>query len=105
MRSAARALFFLMAAAFSGATLAAETQGPLLPVSVELGDVSLTKLPFIMAADNGIYERNGLAVDQFITPTAAAAVREAGVVVPPQFVRKGVVGDINIGGGARPWCA
>src|ERR1700732_3377887 len=30
----------------------------LTPVTVELGDVSLTKLPFIMAADNGIYTRN-----------------------------------------------
>lgn len=47
------------------------TAAKLLPVTVELGDVSLTKLPFIMAADNGIYERAGLKVDQFITPSAA----------------------------------
>ncbi len=71
-----------------------------LPVSVELGDVSLTKLPFIVAADNGIYERNGLKVDQFITPSAAAAVRDSGVVVPSQYIRSGVIGDINIGGGS-----
>ena len=71
----------------------------LIPLTVELGDVSLTKLPFIMAADNGIYERNGLKVSQFITPGAAAAVRGSGVIVPPENI-KSVVGEINIGGGS-----
>jgi NitT/TauT family transport system substrate-binding protein len=68
-------------------------------VTVELGDVSLTELPFIMAADNGIYERNGLKVSQFITPGAAAAVRGSGVIVPPENI-KSIVGEINIGGGS-----
>jgi NitT/TauT family transport system substrate-binding protein len=71
----------------------------LVPLTVELGDVSLTKLPFIMAADNGIYERNGLKVSQFITLGAAQAVRGSGVIVPPENV-KSVVGEINIGGGS-----
>jgi NitT/TauT family transport system substrate-binding protein len=74
-------------------------ESKLVPVTVELGDVSLTKLPFIMAADNGIYERNGLKVSQFITPGAAAAVRGSGVIVPPENI-KSVVGEINIGGGS-----
>jgi NitT/TauT family transport system substrate-binding protein len=69
-------------------------------LTVELGDVSLTKLPFIVAADTGIYERNGLAVSQFITPAAAEAVKRSGVVVPPQYIKSGVIGDINIGGGS-----
>src|SRR3984957_1068397 len=73
--------------------------GTLIPLTVELGDVSLTKLPFIMAADNGIYERNGLEVSQFITPSAAQAVRGSGVIVPPENV-KSIVGEINIGGGS-----
>jgi NitT/TauT family transport system substrate-binding protein len=72
----------------------------LIPVTVELGDVSLTKLPFIMAADNGIYERNGLKVSQFITPFAAEAVRGSGVNVPPEYVKSNLVGEINIGGGS-----
>jgi NitT/TauT family transport system substrate-binding protein len=76
------------------------TAAKLLPVTVELGDVSLTKLPFIMAADNGIYERAGLKVDQFITPSAAAAVRGSGVIVPPESIKRNVVGEINIGGGS-----
>jgi ABC-type nitrate/sulfonate/bicarbonate transport system substrate-binding protein len=71
-----------------------------LPVTVELGDVSLTKLPFIMAADNGIFEKNGLKVDMFITPRAAKAVVSAGVIVPPQYIRDNAVGEINIGGGS-----
>jgi NitT/TauT family transport system substrate-binding protein len=77
-----------------------ENADNLIPVSVELGDVSLTKLPFIMAADNGIYQRDGLKVSQFITPSAAAAVRGSGVIVPPEYVRSNVVGEINIGGGS-----
>jgi NitT/TauT family transport system substrate-binding protein len=72
----------------------------LIPVTVELGDVSLTKLPFIMAADNGIYARNGLKVDQFITPSAAAAVRGSGVSVPKENIKSNIVGEINIGGGS-----
>ena len=51
----------------------ARAQDRLLPLTVELGDVSLTKLPFVMAAEAGIYRRNGLEVKQFITPNAADA--------------------------------
>ncbi len=82
-----------------GAPAQDKAAGTLTPVTVELGDVSLTKLPFIMAADNGIYERNGLKVSQFITPGAAQAVRGSGVIVPPENI-KSVVGEINIGGGS-----
>src|SRR5437660_11409266 len=78
----------------------ARAQDKLLPITVELGDVSLTKLPFVMAAEAGIYRRNGLAVKQFITPNAAEAIRRsAGLVVPRDFVGSGV-GEINIGGGS-----
>ena len=92
------------AAAFAlGALLApmsASRAQEALPVSVELGDVSLTKLPFIVAADAGIYERNGLKVSQFISPRAAELIRQsAGVVVPKEFIHTGH-SDINIGGGS-----
>jgi NitT/TauT family transport system substrate-binding protein len=79
---------------------AAWAQDKLLPITVELGDVSLTKLPFVMAAEAGIYRRNGLEVKQFITPNAAELIRRsAGLVVPKEFVGTGA-GDINIGGGS-----
>jgi ABC-type nitrate/sulfonate/bicarbonate transport system substrate-binding protein len=55
-------------------------------------------MPFVLAAETGIYEKNGLEVTQFITPSAAAAVKESGVNVPPQNIKSGVIGDINIGG-------
>jgi hypothetical protein len=83
-----------------GSIHAARAQEPLLPLTVELGDVSLTKLPFVMAAEAGIYRRNGLDVKQFITPNAAELIRRgAGLVVPKEFVGTGA-GDINIGGGS-----
>jgi NitT/TauT family transport system substrate-binding protein len=79
---------------------AVRAQDRLLPVTVELGDVSLTKLPFVMAAEAGIYQRNGLEVRQYITPNAAELIRKsAGLVVPKDFVGIGA-GDINIGGGS-----
>jgi NitT/TauT family transport system substrate-binding protein len=75
-------------------------QEQLLPVSVELGDVSLTKLPFVMAAEAGIYKRNGLDVKQYITPRAAELIRHSsGVIVPKEFVGR-ALGEINIGGGS-----
>jgi len=79
--------------------LPAHAQAP-LSLSVELGDVSLTKLPFVMAAEAGIYRRNGLEVRQFITPRAAELIRQSsGVIVPKEFIGTGR-GDINIGGGS-----
>jgi ABC-type nitrate/sulfonate/bicarbonate transport system substrate-binding protein len=69
-------------------------------VTVELGDVSATKLAFIVAAENGIYARNGLEVTQFITPGAAENARENGLNVPKEYVRSDLTGDLNIGGGS-----
>jgi len=89
---------FLLAAVATVAAPRAHAQ--LLPISIELGDVSLTKLPFVMAAEAGIYRRNGLDAKQYITPRAAELIRQSsGLVVPKEFVGTGV-GDINIGGGS-----
>jgi len=80
--------------------VSAQAQDGLLAVSVELGDVSLTKLPFVLAAEAGIYKRNGLEVQQYITPRAAELIRQSsGVIVPKEFVGT-ALGDINIGGGS-----
>jgi NitT/TauT family transport system substrate-binding protein len=88
------------AAALPLAAVPAQAQDKPLRVTVELGDVSLTKLPFVMAAEAGIYRRNGLDVHQYITPTAAELIRRSsGLVVPKDFVGTGL-GDINIGGGS-----
>src|SRR5215470_6299542 len=92
----ARALYLAILATIA----APAAQAQLLPVSIELGDVSLTKLPFVMAAEAGIYKRNGLEAKQYITPRAAELIRHSsGVIVPKEYIGTGV-GDINIGGGS-----
>jgi NitT/TauT family transport system substrate-binding protein len=74
----------------------------LTPVEVSLGDVSLNKVAFLVAADNGIYEKYGLAVHQFITPNAADRIRRSGIDVPDDFVGKndGDDAQISVGGGS-----
>lgn len=88
----------LIASALLGpsAPARAQTTPALIPLEVRLGDVSLTKLIFLVAYDAGIYTKNGLAVQQFITPRAAEVVRRSGVVVPPQFIREGTGDDVPI---------
>jgi NitT/TauT family transport system substrate-binding protein len=94
-----RALFSAVAFATG---CAAASAADLIPVEVALGDVSLNKVAFLVAADNGIYEKNGLKVRQFITPSAAERIRRSGVNVPPEFVKddKGDDAPISIGGGS-----
>src|SRR5262245_40134654 len=95
-RYLAGAVFLAVIAGLS----APAAQAQLLPVSIELGDVSLTKLPFVMASAGGLYRRNGLEAKQYITPRAAELIRQSsGVVVPQEFIGTGI-GDINIGGGS-----
>lgn len=75
----------------------AKPAGDPIAMTVSLGDVSLTKLPFIMASDYGIYEKNGLKVRQFITPSAAKVVVARGINVPAENISSDK-GDIDIGG-------
>jgi NitT/TauT family transport system substrate-binding protein len=78
---------------------AAAQQNPTIEVS--LGDVSLNKVPFLVAADEGIYARNGIDVHQFITIYAADKARSQGVFVPDGFVKDDEADDaqISVGGG------
>jgi NitT/TauT family transport system substrate-binding protein len=71
-----------------------------MSLTIELGDVSATKLPFLVAAQAGIYARNGLDVTQFISPSAAAAARANGLVVPAESVKADTVGDLCVCGGS-----
>ena len=50
---------------------AAGAQEQFVKLRVGLGDVSLNKVPFVAAYEAGIYKKNGLEVEQFITPSAA----------------------------------
>ena len=79
----------------------AGAQEPRIKLRVGLGDVSLNKLPFIAAYEAGIYERNGLEVEQFITQSAADVARRTGVTVPKELIRAGGRDTpIVIGGGS-----
>jgi NitT/TauT family transport system substrate-binding protein len=84
----------------SGASRAG-AQESLTKLRVGLGDVSLNKVPFVAAYEAGIYKKNGLDVEQFITPSAAEVARRSGVVVPREFVHAGGrETPIVIGGGS-----
>lgn len=89
----------LAALAWSFSARAAE---PLLSVDVGLNDITINKVAFLIAADSGIYARNGLQVRQFITPEAAEQARRSGVVVPPEIVRAGSDASPVVVGGASP---
>lgn len=53
-----------------------------------LGDVSLNKLPFVLALDEGIYARNGLKVRPLFTRGSVEIIRKSGVDVPEEFILK-----------------
>jgi len=78
-------------------TLALAQQEP-IPLRVRLGDVDNTKVVALIALDEGIYKRNGLAAVPFISPDAAEITRRRGIVVPAQYVGKDQTG-IWLGGG------
>lgn len=81
--------------------LPARAAEPVASVDVALGDVTINKIPFLIAADTGIYQRNGLEVHQFITPDAAELARQSGVVVPADMVRREIdSAPLSIGGGS-----
>ena len=79
----------------------AGAQEQLIKLRVGLGDVSLNKLPFVAAYEAGIYKKNGLDVEQFITPSAADVARRSGITVPKELIRAGGRDTpIVIGGGS-----
>ena len=87
-------------AAAAPAPAAAPRVAPPGALQISLGDVSLNKVPFLVAADNGIYAKNGLTVHQYITPYAADKARRQGVMVPDQYVSDaGDTAHISVGGG------
>src|SRR5438105_15734808 len=95
-----RSLLFGIAVAVATSVVARAADRP-ISVDVALGDVSLNKVPFLVAADAGIYAKNGLDVHQFITPAAAEVARRSGVIVPPGYIKADIAAaPIDIGGGS-----
>ena len=91
-------LFGIFVALAAGA--AAQAADRPIKVDVALGDVSLNKVPFLIAADAGIYAKNGLDVRQFITPAAAEVARRSGVIIPGGYIESEIAKPpLEIGGG------
>ena len=65
----------------------AQAQEQPIKIRVSLGDVSLNKLIFVIAQEEGIYQKNGLEIEQYITPGAANVVKHSGVNIPPEYIR------------------
>jgi hypothetical protein len=59
-----------------------------IQIKLRLGDVSLNKLPFILAYDAGIYKRNGIDVTPMFTQSSVDTIRRSGIDVPDQFILK-----------------
>src|SRR5213596_1259976 len=71
-------------------------------VDVSLGDVSINKVPQLVAADQGLYAKYGLDVHQTISAGAARAAAASGVVVPEAYVNRdaSLAAPIEVGGGS-----
>jgi NitT/TauT family transport system substrate-binding protein len=70
-------------------TAAGFAQSPQQPIKirVSLGDVSLNKLIFVVAQEEGIYKKYNLEIEQYITPGAAGVVKGSGVNIPAEYIR------------------
>ncbi len=94
--------FLLILVATASAVVASRAED--LPrIDVALGDVSLNKVAFLVAADNGIYAKYDLNIHQFITKNAASRISRSGINVPQSFIgteEEDERAPISIGGGS-----
>jgi ABC-type nitrate/sulfonate/bicarbonate transport system substrate-binding protein len=93
---------FVLAALTSAAVVPLSGTNQLTRVDVSLGDVSINKVPQLVAAEQGLYAKYGLDVHQTISAGAARAAAASGVVVPDAYVNRdtGVAAPIEVGGGS-----
>lgn len=88
--------------AVSADRAAAEAHGAEPQIELLLGDVSMNKLPFIMALDDGIYARNGLDVVPKFTAGSVEIIRKSGVDVPDEYIASRSARPLVKIGGATP---
>lgn len=94
--------FLLILVATASAVVASRAED-LTRIDVALGDVSLNKVAFLVAADNGIYAKYDLHIHQFITKNAASRISRSGINVPQSFIgtdEEDERAPISIGGGS-----
>ncbi len=83
----------------SGSQGSSRAQEQMIPLKVSLSDVDVTKIIAFIAADEGIYKKNGLDAEVAISPSAATVARRRGAAVPAQYVRA-LESPIGLGGGS-----
>ena len=95
-------MFAIVVLALAAVLPAAGIDQAVTRVDVSLGDVSINKVPQLVAADQGLYAKYGLDVHQTISAGAARAAAASGVVVPDSYVNKdpSLVAPIEVGGGS-----
>ncbi|MDH3531840.1 MAG: ABC transporter substrate-binding protein [Gammaproteobacteria bacterium] len=70
-------------------------------LDILLGDVSLNKLPFVIAYEEGIYAKNGLKARPMFSQGSVDIIRRSGVDVADEFIHQGdSQPPIKIGGAA-----
>lgn len=88
-------LCFVLGYATAGIPMEAQK---LTPLNVQMVEVDSTKLPALIAADQGIFRKNGLAVNLFIATGARDVSLRRDVHIPEQFVRDDRSAPITMGG-------
>jgi len=80
------AFFFILLLIVGAAVIPARAQDKLIPLRVALGDVAIDKVPFILAKETGIFEKNGLDVTLYTVPGTADYAKRSVVVVPATLI-------------------
>ncbi len=70
----------------------------LIPLRLQLVEVDPTKLPVLIAMEQGIFKKNGLDVDLYISPAAREISMRRDLYLPPEFQRTDPA-QISFGGG------
>lgn len=92
-------LVFLFSALVLTMAMPATGRAQAGPLFLRLGDISVNKLPFVVAYEEGIYRNNGLNIMPKFTPGSVAIIRRSGVEVPDEFIlRPGEYAPLRVGG-------
>jgi NitT/TauT family transport system substrate-binding protein len=68
-----------------------------IPLKVEMGDVSINKIPFLIALDEGLFAKHGLDVDMVPFSASAAEVHK---IKGREKHRRDIDAEIRVGGGS-----
>jgi ABC-type nitrate/sulfonate/bicarbonate transport system substrate-binding protein len=78
-------VFLLIALIVFGNARSGLAQQALLPMHLEVGPLSMLRMPHWVALSEGIYKKNGLDVDECHTPVTLDELRALGIQPPTQY--------------------